>query len=107
MIASSICPSAIDVLRKDHDVICAFNEAEDELKAKIPDRDILIFRSGVDFNAQVLASAANLSLLIRAGSGIDDHAREDEGHISLLASLDSALLTPHMGANRKYRDRVG
>ena len=72
LIASSIYPGAIEALRRDHDVVCAFNAAEDELRARIPDRDILIFRSGVDINARVLGSGARLSLLIRAGSGIDN-----------------------------------
>lgn len=38
----------------------------------IPDQEVLIFRSGVDINKQVLEHGKNLSLLIRAGSGIDN-----------------------------------
>lgn len=72
LVASPISPPAIEALRERHDVVCAFNADTAELKKKIADRDILVFRSGVDINAEVLASAPSLSLLIRAGSGIDN-----------------------------------
>lgn len=72
LIASPIFSEAIDRLRSEHDVICAFGAPVPELKEKIVDRDILVFRSGVDINAEVLASAPRLGLVIRAGSGIDN-----------------------------------
>ena len=56
LIASSIDQRAIDSLRQNHDVICAFNAGEDELAAKIPDREVLIFRSGVQISARVNSS---------------------------------------------------
>jgi phosphoglycerate dehydrogenase-like enzyme len=55
-----------------HEVICEFNASVDQLKNIIPDIDVLIFRSGVDINKEVLMQAKRLSLLIRAGSGIDN-----------------------------------
>lgn len=72
LIASSICPDALTKLRDDHDVVCAINGSESELCAAIPDCDILVFRSGVQINRQVLSCAPNLKLLIRAGSGLDN-----------------------------------
>jgi D-3-phosphoglycerate dehydrogenase len=72
LIASPIFAGTIEALQKEHDVICAFNAPVAELKRLIPDRDTLIFRSGVDINAEVMASAPGLKLLIRAGSGLDN-----------------------------------
>jgi len=72
LIASPIYPGTIAELEKNHDVICAFNAPVEELKAVIPDRQILVFRSGVDINAEVMASAPGLKMLIRAGSGLDN-----------------------------------
>jgi D-3-phosphoglycerate dehydrogenase len=72
LIASPIYSETIRDLEESHDVICAFNAPVDELKRLIPDREILIFRSGVDINAEVMACAPGLRLLIRAGSGLDN-----------------------------------
>ena len=72
LIASSIDQKAIDELKQQHDVICAFNASEDELIEKIPDREVLIFRSGVQISAAVMQAAPELKLLIRAGSGLDN-----------------------------------
>lgn len=72
LIASSIHKEAIQKLEEEHDVICAFNAKDDELKALIPDREVLIFRSGVQITADVMSRAPDLKLLLRAGSGVDN-----------------------------------
>ncbi|MEM7114360.1 MAG: hydroxyacid dehydrogenase [Chloroflexota bacterium] len=72
LIASSIYPAAIEKLREKHEVICAFRAPEDVLKEKIVGCDVLIFRSGVQITAEVMACAPDLKLLLRAGSGIDN-----------------------------------
>jgi phosphoglycerate dehydrogenase-like enzyme len=72
LIASSISPDAIETLRQNHDVICAFNAGEEDLKAVIKDRQALVFRSGVTISADVMKQAPDLELLIRAGSGLDN-----------------------------------
>jgi len=72
LVASSIAPEAIDRLRERHDVLCAFNAKEDELKVSIRDREVLVFRSGVRITADLLACAPDLKLLVRAGSGVDN-----------------------------------
>ena len=80
LIASSIDKDAIEELSQEHDVICAFGAPEEELKQLIVDREILIFRSGVQITADVMAAAPDLRLIMRAGSGYDnidlDHVSE-------------------------------
>jgi len=72
LIASSIYPDAIEILREDHDVVCAFNAKEDLLKEVIVDREVIILRSGVQITAEVMECAPDLKLLLRAGSGFDN-----------------------------------
>lgn len=74
LVASSICPRAIEKLHEKHDVICAFNAPIDRLMSLIRDREFLIFRSGVSITTELLNCAPNLKMLIRAGSGIDNLA---------------------------------
>jgi D-3-phosphoglycerate dehydrogenase len=72
LIASSICPNATAKLREQHDVVCAFNAKEEELRSQIKDREVVIFRSGVSITADIMKCAPDLKLLIRAGSGLDN-----------------------------------
>lgn len=72
LIASSIHKSAIERLEAGHDVICAFDASEEELRSLIADREVLILRSGVQINAAVLSAAKRLQLILRAGSGVDN-----------------------------------
>lgn len=72
LIASKIDLDAIEKLKENNDVICAFGAKEEELKSAIKDRDILVFRSGVKITAEVMAAAQDLKLLLRAGSGVDN-----------------------------------
>jgi D-3-phosphoglycerate dehydrogenase / 2-oxoglutarate reductase len=79
LVASSIDPNALAELDARHDVDKAFNAAPDELARRITDRQVLIFRSGVQITSDVLGAASDLRLIIRAGSGLDnidlDHVR--------------------------------
>jgi phosphoglycerate dehydrogenase-like enzyme len=72
LIASSIDPDAIKYLEQKHDVICAFGAKEGVLKEKIFDREVLVFRSGVQITAEVMAAAPQLKLILRGGSGTDN-----------------------------------
>jgi D-3-phosphoglycerate dehydrogenase len=72
LIASSIDAEAIAGLERDHDVVCAFGADEHQLRSLIRDRDAVIFRSGVTISADVMRCAPNLTLLVRAGSGVDN-----------------------------------
>lgn len=72
LIASPIDDQAIETLKTEHDVICAFSTTDDELRKIIHDRDVLMFRSGVKIDADLLKSAPALKLIVRAGSGFDN-----------------------------------
>ncbi len=72
LIASSLCPEALASLQRQHNVVCAINGNEEQLCTAIADREILIFRSGVQINREVLSQASDLKLMIRAGSGLDN-----------------------------------
>jgi len=72
LIASSISKDAIEKLNEKHDVICAFNAAEEKLISLIHDRDVVIFRSGVKISERVMAAGPNLKFLISAGSDLDN-----------------------------------
>lgn len=80
LIASSIDDDAIEILKQRHDVICAFDASQEQLETLVVDREVLIFRSGVQINAHVMSRAPHLKLLVRAGSGLDnidmDYVRE-------------------------------
>jgi hypothetical protein len=53
-------------------VICALSLSEGELKSLVSDSEVLIFQSGIQISAELLASASTLRLLLRAGSGFDN-----------------------------------
>jgi D-3-phosphoglycerate dehydrogenase len=72
LIASKIDPTAIEKLKENHEVVCAFGADRETLKEAIKDCDILIFRSGVEISAEVMAAAPTLKLLLRGGSGVDN-----------------------------------
>jgi D-3-phosphoglycerate dehydrogenase len=72
LIVSSIHDAAIKYLKENHHVITAYNPTEADLFKLIQDREILIFRSGVQITAKVMENAPDLELLLRAGSGIDN-----------------------------------
>lgn len=72
LVASALHPDALEDLRQHHDVVCAFSAPEDELKDKIADREVLVFRSGVQITAAVMGCAPRLRLILRAGSGTDN-----------------------------------
>ena len=72
LIASSIHHEAAKQLSKKHKLIYAINGKQEELKAQIKDCEAIIFRSGVQITAEVMACSPKLQLLIRGGSGFDN-----------------------------------
>jgi D-3-phosphoglycerate dehydrogenase len=72
LIASKIDPEAIEKLKENHEVTCAFGADKETLKSAITDCDVLIFRSGVEISGEVMSAAPTLKLLIRGGSGTDN-----------------------------------
>jgi phosphoglycerate dehydrogenase-like enzyme len=85
LIASSIDADALATLCRQHDVVTAIDAPKEVLSSAIRDREILIFRSGVNITAEVMANAPDLKLLIRGGSGLDnidlDYARDHGIHL--------------------------
>ena len=72
LLVSPIDPEAIDRLRQDHEVECAFSPDAELLRSLLPDRDVLVFRSGVTLSSEVLEAGDSLRFVIRAGSGLDN-----------------------------------
>ena len=72
LISSPIDPDAIDQLSRQHDVVRAFKANEQQLRKLIEDREVLVFRSGINVNAELMDRAPGLKLLVRAGSGYDN-----------------------------------
>lgn len=87
LIASSIDGEAIDRLERSHRVIRAFSGNNRERLAELArDCQVLVFRSGVRVDADLLESAPELRLLVRAGSGLDnlDLARAQQRGVQLV-----------------------
>lgn len=72
LIASPIDHDAIERLRAQHQVLYAYDQPAEVLQGLVCDCEILIFRSGVNITADVMACSPDLKLIIRAGSGIDN-----------------------------------
>ena len=85
LLASRISAEAIKELQERHDVISAFDSDSKLLGQLLTDREALVFRSGVEINREIMCSAPNLRLLIRAGSGTDnldlDYVRKKRLHL--------------------------
>jgi D-3-phosphoglycerate dehydrogenase len=79
LLASSVDPTVVEALEREHDVVRALSAREEVLREVVQDREVLIFRSGVIITSSVMEAGRNLRLLIRAGSGLDnvdvEHAR--------------------------------
>ncbi len=69
---SPIDQSALERMRRDHEVTVAANGAHRHLHSLVPDREVVIFRSGVSVSADFIDDSPRLKLLIRAGSGLDN-----------------------------------
>jgi phosphoglycerate dehydrogenase-like enzyme len=72
LLASRIDPGAESRLRAGHEVSCAYGAAEPVLCEAIADREVLVFRSGVQITGRVIEAAERLRLVVRAGSGLDN-----------------------------------
>lgn len=72
LVISKIDPDALTALQTNHDVVVAINPDEESLISLIADRQVLIFRSGVEITRHALEAAPDLALLLRAGSGLDN-----------------------------------
>ncbi len=71
-ILSRIDDATIEQLKSENDVVCEFDPSQESIIKLVGDCEILIFRSGIQIDAEILESARCLSLIIRAGSGTDN-----------------------------------
>ncbi|CAN5641583.1 hypothetical protein BH23GEM6_BH23GEM6_28170 [soil metagenome] len=72
LILSPVAAEAVQRLKREHDVLVAVGVPEAALPSLIRDREILVFRSGVNVSAELMGAAPDLKLLVRAGSGTDN-----------------------------------
>jgi D-3-phosphoglycerate dehydrogenase / 2-oxoglutarate reductase len=72
LILSPVAAEAVQRLKRNHDVVMAVGVPTAALPSLIQDREVLVFRSGVDVSADLMGAAPDLKLLIRAGSGTDN-----------------------------------
>lgn len=72
LIASPVWPGAVAALRREHTVTLGADLSKEEFARAVAHADILVLRSGVTLDAPLLRSAANLKLIVRAGSGLDN-----------------------------------
>jgi D-3-phosphoglycerate dehydrogenase / 2-oxoglutarate reductase len=72
IVTSHLEPSVIRQLRERHDVICAFDRPNADLFSLVHDREVLVFRSGVEIARALMECAPDLKLLVRAGCGLDN-----------------------------------
>jgi D-3-phosphoglycerate dehydrogenase len=72
LVASRLEQSAIRQLRQHHDVIYTFDQPTADLCSLVRDREVLVFRSGVEMARTLLECAPDLKLLVRAGCGLDN-----------------------------------
>jgi phosphoglycerate dehydrogenase-like enzyme len=79
VVVSPVDATAIDVLRADHDVALAIDDFGVHRSDMLSDREVLVFRSGVEIPREIMDLAPRLALVVRAGSGFDnidlDYAR--------------------------------
>ncbi len=72
LILSPIDSSALDRLGRHHDVVDATRAPASALPSLVADREVFIFRSGVDITAGLMGRAPQLKALVRGGSGFDN-----------------------------------
>jgi phosphoglycerate dehydrogenase-like enzyme len=78
LLLSPVEAETVERLRQQHDVREAIGVAPDLLGRLAADREVFVFRSGVDISADLMRKAPRLRFLVRAGSGTDN---VDLGHV--------------------------
>jgi D-3-phosphoglycerate dehydrogenase / 2-oxoglutarate reductase len=72
LLLSPIDTDTLEALNREHDVDSAIGARPSSLDSLAADREIFVFRSGVQISNELLGSAPNLRLIVRAGSGFDN-----------------------------------
>ncbi len=72
LVLSDVDEQTLDRLNRLHEIVDARGVTGQALVNLASDCDVFVFRSGVEVNADLMRSARDLRLVIRAGSGIDN-----------------------------------
>jgi phosphoglycerate dehydrogenase-like enzyme len=72
LILSKICEKAVSRLEEKYHAVRAIGMARAQLLEIVSDYDVLVFRSGVAIDRELLERAKTLKLIVRAGSGMDN-----------------------------------
>jgi D-3-phosphoglycerate dehydrogenase len=72
LVAEPLAPSGIELLRQHHDVDERIGLTSDEYQAILPEYDALLVRSQVKVDAAMIAAGTRLSVIGRAGVGVDN-----------------------------------
>lgn len=72
LVMSPIDNGSLELLNREHDVASAVGVGETSLIQLARDREVFIFRSGVEISDRLMRSAPGLRLIVRAGSGFDN-----------------------------------
>ena len=96
LVADSIAQEGIDLLAKHHEVVVRIGLTEDELCAAVRDVSALVVRSQTQVTEKVIAAAAHLEIIARAGVGVDNvdvDAASRQGVIVVNAPFANTLST--------------
>src|SRR3990170_3502982 len=72
LVAEKLAQEGVDLLATDHDVDVRTGLARDDLLAILPEYDALLVRSGVQVDAQAITAGRRLTVIGRAGVGVDN-----------------------------------
>lgn len=72
LVAEKLAPSGLELLRQHHDVDERIGLAPEEYRAILPEYDALLVRSQVKVDAAMIAAGTRLSVIGRAGVGVDN-----------------------------------
>jgi D-3-phosphoglycerate dehydrogenase / 2-oxoglutarate reductase len=72
LVISPVHDDALKELQAHYEVTQALNPDQDDLAALVQDVEVLVMRSGVLVDEEVLRNARQLKLIVRAGSGTDN-----------------------------------
>ena len=72
LVAEPLAPSGVELLRQHHDVDERIGLSPEEYRAILPEYDALLVRSQVKVDAAMIAAGTRLSVIGRAGVGVDN-----------------------------------
>ncbi|NLG65106.1 MAG: phosphoglycerate dehydrogenase [Actinobacteria bacterium] len=72
LVKEKLAPEGVELLRQDFDVDLGMDWTDEEFMARIKDYDGLMIRSATKVTADVIAAGARLSVIGRAGVGVDN-----------------------------------